>query len=264
MKTNKWIYARALVRPAAVLVATVVVLAGLSAVSAAEGRPAGPNAEKQTKAAPSPAVEQAALAARLALQGEKTRSPILLLAAAEILGNLRESPRDVDDVKAQFKGSGAESDKKETGDLSVRRLVQLARECAKDDPELTKFIESRLKNLSSRGIIYSQGKDKPSMKLMGTTFKVVKAGVLRSGYTYTASNVIFEGRKPAVVAVVGDGDGDLDLAVYDDDGGGLIDEDDDITSQCIVQWTPRWEGPFRIKVSNVGDIAERFVVLVNW
>jgi hypothetical protein len=44
---------------------------------------------------------------------------------------------------------------------------------------------------------------------------------------------------------------DLDLYVYDENGR-LIVSDTDCTSLCIVSWTPRWTGPFFIRVVNRG------------
>jgi hypothetical protein len=64
--------------------------------------------------------------------------------------------------------------------------------------------------------------------------------------------------------VIGDGDGDLDLWVHDENTGGLIGDDTDDTSECIVAWTPRYTGPFTIRIANVGAFAERYVVVVNW
>jgi len=253
----------AAMRGVVVLAVVAWLVCGSSLVLAGQqSAPAG--GKTKAKVAKSPGVQQAALAARLALQGEKMQSPILLLAAAELLGQLRESGREAEGVKAQLQGTASSTEKEAPGQLSVRRLVELARRFAGDDAELKQFIDSRLERLRSRGLIYGQGKKLPTVKLRGHTFKVLEADVLGPGQTFTAWNVIFEGRRPAAVVVVGDGDGDLDLYVYDDDSGGLIGLDDDTTSFCVVEWTPRWEGPFRIKVTNVGSIAERFVVLVNW
>lgn len=66
----------------------------------------------------------------------------------------------------------------------------------------------------------------------------------------------------AEVAVVGDGDTDLDLYVYDSNGN-LIASDTDYTDDCYVSWTPAWTGRFTIKVVNRGLVANRYVLLTN-
>jgi hypothetical protein len=151
--------------------------------------------------------------------------------------------------------------------LNMRALIERAREMAKDDQALSAAVETAIERIESptRGLVYRQGKDLPSLDIRSTVFKVLNESNTRldPGDTYTLSNVIFEARTPAVVLVVGDGDGDLDLWVYDDNDI-LIGKDDDATSLCEVSWVPRYEGPFQLVIRNVGTTWERFLVLANW
>jgi hypothetical protein len=66
-------------------------------------------------------------------------------------------------------------------------------------------------------------------------------------------HVVFYGGEDAVVVVDGDGDTDLDLYVYDENGH-LIGSDTDATDYCVVRFHPRWTGPFRIEVRNLGSV----------
>lgn len=209
-----------------------------------------------------PAVSQAALAAELALRGEKRQSPILLLAAAELLGGVKESPRDASEVVIQQDESSAQ--KRTQLSSKSEPLVQSALEYAKGDEELLSFLKGRIEQLSSRGLVVSQGKDLPSVVIKGTTFKVLLKGKLLPGKFIELGNVIFEGKEPAIVLVAGDGDGDLDTWVYDANTGGEIGKDTDNTSTCLIQWVTRFEGPFKIRVRNVGQQWENYVVLANW
>ena len=229
---------------------------------AAENAKIEANVAQAEKTAVSPAVSQAALAARLALEGEKRKSPILMLAAAEILGNLKEG-QSKSEPKGAHEAKADESDK-EAIEMDPRQLADKAVEYAKGDKELSEFVTSRLEQLSTRGLVYSQGAGLPSFKTPLGTFKLIDADVLSRGETTRLTNVRFEGGEPAVVLVIGDGDGDLDLWVYDENSGGLIKKDTDTTSECMASWTPRYTGPFTIRVKNVGSIAERYVVVVNW
>lgn len=73
--------------------------------------------------------------------------------------------------------------------------------------------------------------------------------------------ISFKAGETARIEVLGDGDSDLDLYVYDENGN-LIVKDDDDTDHCIVSWTPRWTGKFTVKVVNRG-VANRYTIKTN-
>ena len=75
-------------------------------------------------------------------------------------------------------------------------------------------------------------------------------------------NVSFRGGELAIVAVIGDGDTDLDLYVYDQNGN-LIARDADYTDDCVVTFTPRWTGNFTIKIVNRGRVYNSYVIRTN-
>jgi len=77
--------------------------------------------------------------------------------------------------------------------------------------------------------------------------------------TYT---IRFRAGEVARVAVIGDGDTDLDLYVYDEFGN-LIGSDADYTDQCIVTWVPRWTGVFTIQVVNRGNVYNVYRLQTN-
>lgn len=81
----------------------------------------------------------------------------------------------------------------------------------------------------------------------------------RSYRTFTVS---FVGGRKAEVALLGDGDTDLDLQVYDENGN-LVASDEDDTDRCYVSWTPKWTGPFTIKVVNHGWVHNIFRIATN-
>lgn len=72
----------------------------------------------------------------------------------------------------------------------------------------------------------------------------------------------FRGGEEAIVMVIGDGDTDLDLYIYDENGN-LIDSDTDPDDNCICTFTPRWTGPFTIKIVNRGRVYNRYVLITN-
>jgi hypothetical protein len=74
--------------------------------------------------------------------------------------------------------------------------------------------------------------------------------------------ITFEGDEKAVVAIIGDGDTDLDLFIYDENDN-LIGENTDLTDRCSVEWTPSWTGKFSIKIKNLGSVYNEYVLITN-
>jgi hypothetical protein len=66
----------------------------------------------------------------------------------------------------------------------------------------------------------------------------------------------------AEIAVSGDGDTDLDLYVYDQNGN-LIQSSEDYSDECYVSWVPKWTGSYTIKVVNRGNVYNRFEIATN-
>ena len=72
----------------------------------------------------------------------------------------------------------------------------------------------------------------------------------------------FRGSEAAAVSVSGDGDTDLDLYIYDEYGN-LMASDTDITDQCIVGFTPKRTGCYRIEVRNLGNVYNAYRFIAN-
>ena len=66
----------------------------------------------------------------------------------------------------------------------------------------------------------------------------------------------------ARVAVIGDGDTDLDLYIYDE-----VRQPDrpryDNTDNCLVAFTPRWTAKFRVVIANLGRVYNRYTLITN-
>jgi hypothetical protein len=121
-----------------------------------------------------PGFSQAVLATQLALQGEKRKSPILLLAAAELVRDLKESGRPAD--KVQFEGKEPPASDKEPLTLSVAALADKAKIYAKGDKDLSALVEKRAEQLTSRGLNPTVGAKLPSIKIKDITYKILGGG----------------------------------------------------------------------------------------
>ena len=64
------------------------------------------------------------------------------------------------------------------------------------------------------------------------------------------------------IGIVGDGDNDLDLYVYDQDGR-LLAYDEDSTDRCYVRWTARAAGRYLVKVVNRGRVYSEFAMVLR-
>lgn len=72
--------------------------------------------------------------------------------------------------------------------------------------------------------------------------------VVRPGTTDILTAKVFAGNW-AAIGLVGDGDTDLDLYVYDPFGR-LVGSDDDATDHCLVRFYARYTGTYTIRVVN--------------
>lgn len=72
----------------------------------------------------------------------------------------------------------------------------------------------------------------------------------------------FRGGEMAVVSIVGDGDTDLDLFVYDN-AGRLIVQGIGLTDRETVRWLPSTTGTYRIVVRNLGGVWNRYSLATN-
>jgi hypothetical protein len=94
----------------------------------------------------------------------------------------------------------------------------------------------------------------PSIALGGSNNPHSGVGSLKPGYR-DQTTVIFFANQTAEFAVVGDGDGDLDCYVFDNNGN-TVAFDNSSFDGCSLQWHPIWTGYFVLKVVNSGNITD--------
>lgn len=72
----------------------------------------------------------------------------------------------------------------------------------------------------------------------------------------------FYGNSYAEVAIIGDGDADLDLAITDENGN-VICYDVSWSDQLYCDWTPAWDGYFYVTVENAGRVRNSYYLMTN-
>jgi hypothetical protein len=189
------------------------------------------------------AVEAIALARRLASLGERTRSAMALAAAAQIILDNPTSPLLTTDSAA----SGVPRADTPRA-LDATALIAEARALAGSDPVLAQL----LSRLASQARTVSRGTRTGPRQLYQQI-------VGNSRLTYA---VRFIAQTPAIVYVSGDGESNLELAVYDDRGH-LLASDVTRSGDCFVKWKPERSGTYRIEVRNRRDSPDWYLLVTN-
>jgi len=222
--------------------AVMVAALGMSMISAAGAAQdkKGPNRGKPAAATPTAtAVESLAAADALVHYGDANKDPLALITAAKIM-------RDVGTSESTAKRtSGAAGDAKQAQkQASVDAILARAKTLAGGRQDLVALADDVAK-AGTRGAVGGPG----------TMRTVVRS---RSVDNF---RVTFRGGEPARVYARGDGDSDLDLFVYDENGNRVC-ADTDSNDEMLCAFTPSWTGSFTIRVRNLG-VANEYVIRHN-
>jgi len=199
-----------------------------------------------SKNKPSEDLENLQLANQLAMYGYKTFSAEALVQAAKIMSSIKTQDLKFESYKQEPKPE-EEATKKSKEGYDMASILAAAKNYADCDAViLASIAEIEKSNQATRGRVGGPGE--------------------RYSFVYgnSADNyeISFIERELAEIFVLGDGDTDLDLYVYDSNGH-LIAKDDDFTDRCIVRWVPAWTGRYIIKIVNRGPILNNYHLLTN-
>jgi hypothetical protein len=128
---------------------------------------------------------------------------------------------------------------------TAEAMFAMAKELATDDEILLGLIEDAMAE-GSRGQV-------------GEAVEWVSR--LPSGQT-DVWEIAFYGNSHAEVAIVGDGDANLDVAVTDENGN-VICYDVSGSDTLYCDWTPAWDGYFYVTVQNLGGSRNSYSLLTN-
>ena len=221
----------------------------LGALMVSCNKPAAQNEQKEEiTAAASQEVSALRVAMDLAKLGYETESASALIEAANILAST--PTQDLDAEKEQGAEIPDETEKVKKSQITPAQLLADARDLTEEANLLAiaDKVEAKL-NAEAEGTRGAVGGPKRS-------YSHVYA---RSSDTYTAK---FWANQLAEVLVSGDGDTDLDLYVYDENGN-LITSDTDYTDDSYVRFYPAWTGLFRIKIVNRGGVYNNYAIVTN-
>ena len=202
--------------------------------------------EKDTTVAITQVERQIMIAAELSKYGYLYDDALSLVQAARLSKEANFICEDCAKVAKEklHVSSTSTSEKKGQVSLDPTKLLTDAKSLAGNDGVLLALIDDVNRNVRGAvgGAIYSKSQ--------------VEA------HDYDIYDITFKAGKFASVIVVGDGDTDLDVYVYDNNGN-LIAKSTDYSDTCICTWTPRWTGSFHIKIINRGDVFNRYIFSTN-
>lgn len=221
----------------------------LSALMVSCNKPAQSNEQKEEIAAQaSPEVSALRTAMDLAKYGYEVESSSALIEAANILASVPTQALEAEiEQGAENPNEGAKAEKAQ---ITPAQLLADARNLTEDATILAMadMVAAKLEAAAegTRGAVGGA--------------KYAYGSVAAHSYTYY--NQKFWADEIAEIVVSGDGDTDLDLYVYDENGN-LITSDTDYTDDCYVRFCPRWTGLFRIKIVNRGGVYNRYAIVTN-
>lgn len=201
---------------------------------------------------PSNEMLMAKLAIDFAQYGYDNKSALALIESAKILAKMPLGKLKIEKTNnGNGDTKGDNKQKKIKDDLTPIKLLVDAKLLAKGDNSLLAVIarvekEQQSKQFATRGRVYG-----PAVET-------------RRVYSHSRKTdyILFEGRRLAEVAVIGDGDNDLDLYIYDSEGY-LVKKDIDNTDECYISFYPRYSESYKIVVKNLGSVYSDYILLTN-
>ena len=218
--------------------------AGAADTPAKQGQGANADPAKRGTSPRTEGVAQAALADQIARHADRTKDVLAMIAAARLLGQV--SPRAVKhEMKTEGAAKPAAGGADAARDTTVAALLARAKQYAGGRNDLNGVIDEVSK-------FVAKGREDGPARVVNR---------IQGGATdvYTIS---FNGNEPAMAAITGEGQTDLDLFVEDDKGNQICRSTSAVDDE-ICRWTPRWNGAFRIRVRNIGNTPNEYRLWSN-
>lgn len=191
------------------------------------------------------------LATQLARQGRTANSPLVLLAAAQLLVDAPPRPLDAPvidapglDEAARRMAGGAPRISAATR-LEVNSLLAAAEQAGRDNPNVV-ALAGQLRQRAQAGARGAAGGARYYEDLIDPSGR----------HTFSVS---FEGGRPAQFGVIGGGESDLDCFVYDA-AGKMIASDKEMTDVCLLTWQPATTATYTLVVRNQSSSKGNYYV----
>jgi hypothetical protein len=181
------------------------------------------------------------MSAELLAFGREAKDPLALIVVARIMKVLGST-----EVDLKPEGRAANDNSPKSGQpITADSILVEARDMAKGD-KLTNLLIDEAGAMGSEGA-GAQPKTHQDTVQPGAT----------DAYT-----VVFNGGQLAEAGIAGDGGSDLDLLVYDENDH-LVCRSDSSSDREYCRWWPRWTGPFRLEIQNLGTASNLYRLAIN-
>ena len=181
------------------------------------------------------------MASDLLAFGRNTKDPLALIVAARIMKALGGTEADL-----KPEGRAATVSAQKSGQpVSADSILVEARDLAKGE----KITNLLIDETAAMGTAAGAGQPK--------THQDTAQPAATDVYS-----VVFSGGQLAEAGIAGDGDSDLDLLVYDENDH-LVCRSTGSSDREYCRWWPRWTGPFRIEIQNLGTVSNPYRVATN-
>jgi len=219
----------------------LLIAASFAAAAVAAEDKSGPNVDTGKVAPAESNARLIFLAAELEDLGRQKKDPVLLVNAARLYMDATGK-----ETKAKVERTGGEGDKTAKGQLATAKdLLELARTYAQGWDEMIALIDT-MGGMSLKG-------NRGGAKFVRDTISS------KGKATYTFE---FYSQEFAEATVRGDGAGDLDLTVTDENGN-VICQSKGNREREYCSWFPRWKGNFKVNVQNQGSGASNYRLYTN-
>ena len=172
--------------------------------------------------------------------GRDTKDPLVLIVAARIMKALGGT-----EVDLKPEARAADSAQKSGQPVSADSILVEAHDLANGE----KITNLLIDETAAMGTAAGAGQPK-------THQDTVQPGAT------DVYNIVFSGGQLAEAGLAGDGSDDLDLLVYDENDH-LVCRSTGSSDREYCRWWPRWTGPFRIEIQNLGTVANLYRVATN-
>jgi len=180
------------------------------------------------------------MASDLLAFGRTTKDPLVLIVAARTIKALGGT-----EVDLKPEGKAAGSPQKSGQPVSAESILVEARDLAKGEKITNLLIEET----SAMGVSGGAGQPKTHQDTVQPAATDIYS-------------VVFSGGQLAEAGIAGDGSSDLDLLVYDENDH-LVCRSTGSSDREYCRWWPRWTGPFRIEIQNLGTAANLYRIAMN-
>jgi hypothetical protein len=181
------------------------------------------------------------MASDLLAFGRDTKDPLVLIVAARIIKALGGT-----EVDLAPEGRPAAASAQRSGQpVSADPILAEARDLAKGE----KISNLLIDETAAMGIATGAGQPRTHQD------------TVQPGATDIYS-VVFSGGQLAEAGIAGDGSGDLDLLVYDENDH-LVCRSTGSSDREYCRWWPRWTGAFRVEIQNLSATANLYRVAMN-